>query len=148
MTKSTERIFSKKEHDVILDYVLKKLKVQDIFRLRDRFEGQLFLNNTLKKIFTIWTFFELIKIENYHKIKVGFLNTFDFEKSTNLKLNFIDNFEEIDNLIILQDEDLYSYINLHNRRCSIYTNSNSLEFIKENILKIIEENRNIIHEEC
>jgi hypothetical protein len=146
MTKSSQRIFSKKEQDIILDYVLKKLKVQDIFRLRDRFEGQLFLNNTLKRIFTIWTFFELIQIENYQKVKVGFLNTFDFEKTTDLKINFIENFENIEYLIIKEENTLYSYVNLNNRKCCIYTKSNSLEIIKELILKIIEDNKNKIYE--
>ena len=147
MIKTNERIFSKKEYDIILEYVLKKLKIQDIFRLRDRFEGQLFLNNTLKRIFTIWTLLELIQIENYQKIKVGFLNTFDFEKSIKLKLNYIENFENIEKLNINENGYIFSYVNLHYRRCCIFTKSDSIELLKDKIQLIFEENKNKIYEE-
>jgi hypothetical protein len=48
--KLLESTFSSNDLESIQSFVINKLKVPDLFRLRDRTEGVLFLNNTTKKV--------------------------------------------------------------------------------------------------
>ena len=98
MSKIHEKIFSINEQNIIQDYVIKKLEVKDLFKLRDRFEGQQFLNNTLKKVYTTMCLMEYLDIPNYQNIKPGFLNTIDFKEFTSLNYSYVDNIEDAENM--------------------------------------------------
>ena len=120
MSKLYEKIFSINEHHIIQDYVIKKLEVKDLFKLRDRFEGQQFLNNTVKKVYTIICLMEYLEIPNYQKIKPGFLNTIDFKDFTGIEYVYIDNIEDAEEMKIFKKNVLYSYINFFYRKCSLF----------------------------
>lgn len=120
MSKIHEKIFSINEQNIIQDYVIKKLEVKDLFKLRDRFEGQQFLNNTLKKVYTTMCLMEYLDIPNYQNIKPGFLNTIDFKEFTSLNYSYVDNIEDAENMIIFKQDEVYSYINFFYRKCSLF----------------------------
>jgi len=146
MNKLVESTYSKADLDRIINYVIKKLKVEDLFKLRDRFEGQLFLNNTIKKIFTLWTLLELLKTQNCKKIKIGFLNTIDFEEFTKLKLTYIDNLELIEKIKVNENYTLFSIVNLHFRKCILYSNLESLVDVEKQTMKTLEKNKENIYD--
>ncbi len=146
MNKLVESTYSKVELDRIINYVIKKLQVEDLFKLRDRFEGQLFLNNSIKKIFTLWTLLELLKTPNYKKIKLGFLNTIDFEEFTELKLTYIDNLELIEKIKGNENYTLFSVVNLHFRKCTLYSNLDSIVNVEKKTMKTLEKNKENIYD--
>ena len=114
-----EKNYSKSDLRAIEDFVLKKFSVPDVYKLKDRYEGELFLNNTIKKVLIFWTFLEQKEINYYRKIKIGFLSTVDFSELTKINLNYLDNKKELYDIKDFELDRLYAFVDIENKRCCL-----------------------------
>ena len=127
-----EKVFSLKELEAIHQFVVKKLNVGDLFKVRDRFEGNQFLINTTKKVFMLQSLFQYLNIENHQKIKPGFLNTINAETFTACKIYFLE-FENDINIINLEHDSIYCIVNTRARTCILFSKDLNIEKVKANI---------------
>ena len=119
--------FLAKDVEEVQKFVLKKLNVPDLFKLRDRFEGNKYLVDTTKKVFLYQTFFQFLGIKRVEKIKFGFLNTFNFEKIMDHNIEYLEYESDVNSMEMIP-KTLYVFISVNSKRCTIYTeNLNSLE---------------------
>jgi hypothetical protein len=130
--KISQRIFSIQEVETIQNFVIKKLDVPDLFKVRDRFEGNQYLLNTLKKVYTFHTLFRHLSINNYDKIKLGFLNTFNIEDAIEKKIQYFE-YENDINEIELNTNTIYVTINITRKKCVIYAKEFNIEELKNKL---------------
>jgi len=138
--KICEKVFSLKELEDVHQFVFKKLNVDNLYKLRDRCDGNKFLINTTRKVFFLKSLFNYLDIENYQKIKIGFLNTINTENFTSHKLIFLD----IENDIIkldIEKNTIYCLVNLRIRNCILFSKDLEVEKIRDNIIKNLEKHK-------
>lgn len=128
-----EKNYSKSDLRVIEDFVLKKFNVPDVYKLKDRYEGELFLNNTIKKVLIFWTFLEQKEIEYYRKIKIGFLSTVDFSELAKINLQYLENKKELLDIKEHETDRLYAFVDIENKRCLLAGNEDIFNTSNENI---------------
>ena len=128
-----EKNYSKSDLRVIEDFVLKKFNVPDVYKLKDRYEGELFLNNTIKKVLIFWTFLEQKEIEYYRKIKIGFLSTVDFSELAKINLQYLENKKELLDIKEHEADRLYAFVDIENKRCLLAGNEDIFNTSNENI---------------
>jgi hypothetical protein len=117
--KVCQRIFKTQEIEAIQNFVIKKLEVPDLFKVRDRFEGNQYLLNTLKKTFAFHTLFGHLGIPNYERIKLGFLNTFNIEEVIEKTIMYVEYENDLDNLN-LDLNTIYIFVNINRKKCEIF----------------------------
>lgn len=130
--KVCQRVFASTEIEIIQNFVIKKLDVPDLFKVRDRFEGNQYLLNTLKKVFTFHTLFSYLGIENYDKIKLGFLNTFNIEEIIEKSISYIEIENDIDS-IDLREDTIYVVVNINRKKCLIFAKELNKDILKQKI---------------
>lgn len=128
-----EKSYSKSDLRVIEDFVLKKFNVPDVYKLKDRYEGELFLNNTIKKVLIFWTFLEQKEIDYYRKIKIGFLSTVDFSELTKINLQYLENKKELLDIKEHEVDRLYAFVDIENKRCFLAGSELIFKTSSENI---------------
>jgi hypothetical protein len=134
--KICQRAFTASELEGIQNFVIKKLEVKDLFKLRDRFEGNQYLLNTIKRVFAFHTLFGHLEITNYEKIKLGFLNTFNFEEVIGKNIQYVEIENEINDLT-LQNDTIYIVSNINGKKCTIYADNFDSILIAEKIEKCL-----------
>jgi hypothetical protein len=145
MIKLIEKIYSINQMESVQNFVIKKLNVPDLFKVRDRYEGHAFLLNTIKRIFTLYALLDYLGIDNYEGIKVGYLNTVDLREFCGVEIKYFENIEDADSKIIVESGVIYSYINNHYRKCVLYGFDSDLSEVKNTILKNLEKVKNIVY---
>ena len=130
--KVCQRVFKSGEVEIIQNFVIKKLDVPDLFKVRDRFEGNQYLLNTIKKVFTFHTLFSHLGVENYEKIKLGFLNTFNIEEVIEKTICYVEFENEIAD-IDLQADSIYVVVNINRKKCEIFAKELDAELLKNKI---------------
>lgn len=138
--KICEKVFSLKELEEVQQFVVKKLNVADLYKVRDRCDGNQFLINTTKKVFFLQSLFSYLNIENYQKIKIGFLSTINTENFTTCKLSFIELENDIVN-IELQQNTIYCLVNLRVRNCILFSKEIEFDKVKDNIVTNLEKHK-------
>ena len=131
--KVCQRIFTTTEIENIQNFVIKKLDVPDLFKVRDRFEGNQYLLNTLKKVFAFHTLFSHLGIENYDRIKLGFLNTFNIEEVIEKKILYVEYENEIENSS-LEPDAIYFVVNINRKRCTIFARDINSEVLTSKVV--------------
>jgi hypothetical protein len=116
----------------IKEYSFKKLNVADMGKLRDRYEGEIFYNNTINKVFTLSTILEYLGYNK--KLKIGFVNTIEIKSITKLSFNYINDIQlnEPDKHLTASNK-IYSFIDQKQRKCSILIESNNIEELNNSI---------------
>jgi len=143
--KLVERIYSINQMESVQNFVIKKLNVPDLFKVRDRFEGNAFLLNTIKRIFTLYTLLDYLEVNNYENIKVGYLNTVDLKEFCGIEIKYFENIEDAENKINVESGVVYSYINNYSRKCILYGFDTDLSEVKTTILKNLEKVKKIVY---
>jgi hypothetical protein len=145
MLKLIERSYSLNQMKSLQDYVIKKLNVHDLSKVRDRYEGNAFLLNVIKRIFTLYTLLDYLGVNNYENIKVGYLNTVDLKEFCGLKIKYFENIGDSDKKITVESGIIYSYVNNDSRKCILYGFNNDLTKVKSTILKNLEKVKKIVY---
>lgn len=130
--KVCQRVFTSSEIEIIQNFVIKKLEVPNLFKVRDRFEGNQYLLNTLKKVFTFHTLFSHLGVENYEKIKLGFLNTFNVGEVIDMTINYVEFENDIEQLE-LDAGSIYVVVNINRKKCVIFAKELDTELLKNKI---------------
>jgi hypothetical protein len=145
MFKLIERIYSINQMKSVQVYVIKKFNVHDLSKVRDRYEGNAFLLNTIKRIFTLYTLLDYLGVNNYENIKVGYLNTVDLKEFCGIEIKYFENIGDSDKKITVESGVIYSYINIDSRKCILYGFNNDLTKVKSTILKNLEKVKKIVY---
>lgn len=119
MLKLVSKEFKKSEFHPVNEFVIKKLKVPDLFKVRDRFEGNQFLINTLTKYMFFYTIFDYLDLDLKGKIKIGFINTISFDNFFGVPITFIETKEYLKSCSF-NDDDLFVFVNIDRKLCEIY----------------------------
>lgn len=139
-----KKSFTVGQVEAIQNFAVKKLGVRDLYKLRDRFEGQAFLNNTIKKVYTLWHLFEVLEIPNYNGFKIGYLNTLDIPQNIGIDLLYINTIDEI-RFLNLKNNQVASYVNYSSRSCDLFYSHLDKENIKCAFVKKIETIKDLIY---
>jgi len=119
MHKLTSREFKKTEFQPVYEFVVKKLNVPDLFKVRDRFEGNQFLINTMRKYMLFYTILNYINLDFRNKFKIGFINTINLDLFFGVSIKIIETKECLNSYSINSDY-LFVVVNVERRLCEIY----------------------------
>jgi len=138
--KDSRRLFYKKftTSDIIKvqEFVVKKLGVNNIFMVRDRFEGNQYLRNTITKYQIFYTLVEYFSIEIKRELKLGFISTIAFEKLLGVEVKIFNSSEDLYKYE-LEDSAIYFLVNVDGKTCEIYSSGKNHESIKNKFLSQI-----------
>ena len=136
--KQYTKTFQSQDILAVQNYVIQKLKVRDIYKVKDRFEGNLFLQNVLAKYFIFNTLLSYIEFAPGTSVKIGFIATLNLEKLTGRPVRILSSHLEIKKQII-EENALYAVVNSERKICEIYSckliNDILSKQIKDNILQ-------------
>jgi len=130
--KRFSKSFSSQDVLLVHAYVIKKLQVRDIYRVKDRFEGNLFLKNTIARYFIFYTLLNYIRYNPEIRCKIGFIATLNLEKLVGVNIKILNSHLELEEEILLEN-NIYIIVNSDRRICEIYSVNNLSELLTKNI---------------
>ena len=137
-----ERNFLISELHGIEDFVFKKMKVPDLYRLRDRFEGNAFLENTKYKVITINTILNFIDPERIIYREIGFISSMDFYNVVEIKR--IERFQEFELLSGDKENFVYTFVDFKLKVCNIKLSDETLGLILEHLIFYNEKRKKLL----
>jgi hypothetical protein len=128
-----EKTYTKDELKLIENFVINKFKVVDVYKLKDKFEGEQYLFNTIRKVYVLWTLLEIIKIENYKNIKPGFLSSVDIFEFTKLNLILHTSKRDVIELENSDTETIIAFVDIERRKAIIIIDEENFDRTKKQI---------------
>jgi len=144
VTKVYSKRFSHSEIEIIHNYVIDKLQVKDLFKVRDRFEGNQYLINVTKKYFTAKTILEYCNFEKRNEIKIGFLNSINLEKMLGVKINLLENKLDMNDILDTKNQ-VFVFINIESKICELYGVIIETNYLINNIQNYLNQFKSIIY---
>jgi len=144
--KRYSKSFSNQDILLVQAYVINKLQVRDIYMVKDRFEGNLFLKNTIARYFIIYTLLNYISYNPEIRYKIGFIATLNLEKLVGVSFKILGSQLEFEEE--RHNEDIvYFLVNSDRKKCEIYSVNDMSEILSKNISSAIIQYGNLIFSE-
>lgn len=143
MNKLISKEYKKTEFQVVNEFVIKKLKVRDLFKVRDRFEGNQYLINTTTKYMLFYTLFEYLGLDLRDKFKIGFINTINLEEFFGIPIKIIETKEELKSCLG-DNNHFFAIVNIDRKLCEIYGTHEMKNHILDSVSVSIEKYGKII----